>query len=75
MWISPGGTARYITKGPGPGGSFLFQKISFIYLSSAGLALHCCVGFSVVVVSGGFSCCRAQVLGHTDFSSYGSGAR
>ena len=75
MWISPGGTTRYITKGPGPGGSFLFQKISFIYLSSAGLALHCCRGFSLVEVSGGGSCCRAQALGHTGFSSWGTRAR
>ena len=28
------------------------------------LGLHCCSGFSLVVVSGGFSCCRAWALEH-----------
>ena len=52
------------------------------------LGLRCCVGFSLVVVSGatlcrsawtshcgGFSCCRARALGLSGFSSCVSGLR
>ena len=35
--------------------SKLFLKSSFIYLFLAVPVLHCCTGFSVAVVSGGYS--------------------
>ena len=61
---------------------FLKKKNLFIYLFLAMLGLHCCSGFSLVVMSGGllsscgvqayrggFFCCRAQALGHLGFTS------
>ena len=47
---------------------FLFLIILFVYLFLAMLGLHCCVGFSLVVMHltsccGDLSCCKAQVLG------------
>ena len=54
------------------GSHFLKKLYIFNYLFLAVLGLHCCLGFSLVVVSGGisslqcgFSCCRARTLGHT----------
>ena len=67
--------------------SFFFYKpfliVLFMYLFLAVLGLCCCcVGFSPVVASKGYSiavahglliavasCCRSQALGHSDFSS------
>ena len=67
---------------------FFFNNLrnNFIYLFLAVLGLCCCVGFPrVVAIRGyslscgaqaphcsGFSCCRAQALGHRGFSSCGS---
>ena len=62
-----------------------FLKYNFIYLSLTVLGLRSCVGFSLVVVSvgyslvavhrrlicGDFSYCRAQALGHVRFSNFG----
>ena len=57
--------------------------IIFTYIFLAVLGLHSCVGFSLVVAEsggllhssgawvshgGGFSCCRAQALGHAGLS-------
>ena len=64
------------------GGLFFFSNfyfIHFLYLFLAVLGLHCCMGFSLVVESGGcspwtshcsgFSGCRAWTLGYVGFSS------
>ena len=65
---------------------FFFFKYFYLFLAVVGL--HCCVGFSVVVVSrgaysscgarashcSGFSCCRAWALGYKGFSSRGAWA-
>ena len=58
--------------------SLLFKELVLFCLFLAGLGLHCCTGFSLVVANrgcsscrvqashcGGFSCCGAQALGHT----------
>ena len=66
-----------------------FLVILFIYLSFAVLGLHCCMGFSLVVTSGGLlsscgvwpshcsglSSCGAGSLGHMGFSSCGTWAQ
>ena len=64
--------------------SLSLYKNNFIYLFLAMLDLCCCMGFSLVAVSGGYSlvvvcrllivvtCCGAQVLGSMGFSSCGS---
>ena len=64
--------------------SFFFFNNFYLFL--AVLGLRCCTGFLLVAVSrgysrcgtqafycGGFSCCRAQALGHTGFSGCGNG--
>ena len=60
------------TQVPCIGRQILFFKNDFIYLFLAGLGLHCCADFSLVVVcgllTGGFSR-GARVLGRTGFSS------
>ena len=64
----------------------LFFQNHFIYLFLAGLGLHCCMGLSLVPVSGGYSlvdgaqashyggffCCRAPVSRVCGLSSRGS---
>ena len=66
---------------------FFFLTL-FTYLFLAELGLHSCKGFFSsygewgllssrgvwASLCGGFSCCRAQALGHSDFSSCGSWA-
>ena len=65
---------------------FYLVLINF-YLFLAVLGLCCCLGFSLVVASGGYSssrrpslscsvfpCCGARAAGHEDFSSSGSWA-
>ena len=61
--LAPGAQLSY-------GSHFLKKLYIFNYLFLAVLGLHCCLGFSLVVVSGGisslqcgFSCCRAWTLG------------
>lgn len=50
----PEWTARYITKDQDQGGSFPFSENVIYLFIFCWLALHCCVEFSLVVVSGGF---------------------
>ena len=46
-------------------GLFFFFLILFIHLFLTVLGLHYYMGFSLVVVNGGYSHCRAEALGHT----------
>ena len=56
---------------------YFFNLLFFMYLSLAGLGLHRCMGFSLVAVSRGcsslrcpgLSCCGAEAVGLTGFSS------
>ena len=50
----------------------LFKFFFFIYLLMAVLGLHCCVGFFLVLVQGGFSCCGSRALEHR-LNSCGTG--
>ena len=68
--------------------TFFVKKIIYLFIFLAVLDLPFCLGFSLVVVTrglfssrsawasncDGFSCCRAQTLGHVDFSSCSSHA-
>ena len=49
---------------PGAFTCFLFVKINFIYLFLAVLGLHCCVGVSLVVVSGSYSLTGSTQASH-----------
>ena len=63
-------------------------NIIYYYLFGALLGLECCMGFALVVASGGyspvaghgfliaagFSCCRAWALGCSGFRTFGTGA-
>ena len=40
-----------------------FLKKNFIYVLAA-LGLHACLQLSLAVMSGGYSCCGAQILEH-----------
>ena len=52
----------------------LYFFLNYLFILAL-LGPHLCTRFSLVVASGGFSCCGAQALGHLGFSSCSSGAQ
>ena len=52
---------------------WVFLFVLFIHLFLTVLSLHCYMGFSRVVVNGGYSHYRASTLGHTGSAAVGHG--